>query len=64
LKVIIDRFEGDYAVVETEDKIMVNLPKLLIPGAKEGDVISISIDEEETKQRKDNISKLMDDLWQ
>jgi hypothetical protein len=64
LKVIIDRFEGDYAVVETEDKIMVNLPKLLIPGAKEGDVISISIDEEETKKRKDNISKLMDDLWQ
>lgn len=64
MKVIIDRFEGDYAVVETEDKIMVNLPKLLIPGAKEGDVISISIDEEETKQRKDNISKLMDDLWQ
>lgn len=64
MKVIIDRFEGDYAVVETEDKIMVNLPKSLIPGAKEGDVISISIDEEETKQRKDNISKLMDDLWQ
>lgn len=64
MKVIIDRFEGDYAVVETEDKIMVNLPKLLIPGAKEGDVISISIDEEETKKRKDNISKLMDDLWQ
>ena len=50
LKVIIDRFEGDYAVVETEDKIMVNLPKSLIPGAKEGDVISISIDEEETKK--------------
>ena len=64
MKVIIDRFEGDYAVVETEDKIMVNLPKSLIPGAKEGDVISISIDEEETKKRKDNISKLMDDLWQ
>ncbi|NLJ58236.1 MAG: DUF3006 domain-containing protein [Tissierellia bacterium] len=64
MKVIIDRFEGDYAIVETEDRIMVNLPKSLVPGAKEGDVVSIIIDEEETKKRKDNINKLMDDLWQ
>lgn len=63
LKVIIDRFEGDYAVVETVDRIMVNLPKSLIPGAKEGDVISILIDEEETNKRKNNINKLLDELW-
>lgn len=64
MKVIIDRFEGDFAVVETDDKIMVNLPKSLIPGAKEGDVLNIIIDEEETKKRKDKIQKNMDDLWE
>lgn len=64
MKVIIDRFEGDFAVVETEDKVMVNLHKSLIPGAKEGDVINIIIDEEETQQRKDKIQKMMDDLWE
>lgn len=64
LKVIIDRFEGDYAIVETDDKVMINLPKSLIPGAREGDVISIIIDEEETQKRKDNIQKIMDDLWE
>lgn len=64
MKLIIDRFEGDFAVVETKDKLMVNLPISLIPGAKEGDVISIIIDEEETQKRKDNIQKLMDELWE
>jgi len=64
LKVIIDRFEGDFAVVETDDKVIVNLLKFLIPGAKEGDVISIRIDEEETQKRKDKIQKIMDDLWE
>lgn len=64
MKIIIDRFEGDFAVVETEDKVMVNLPITLIPGAKEGDVISITIDEVETQQRKDKILKKMDDLWE
>ena len=64
MKLIIDRFEGDFALVETEDKLMVNLPISLIPGAKEGDVISIIIDEEETQKRKDNIQKLMDELWE
>ena len=64
MKVIIDRFEGDFAVVETCDKSMVNLPKSLVPGSREGDVISIIIDEEETKKRKDNIQKMMNDLWE
>ena len=31
MRVIIDRFEGDYAVVELEDGSMVNMPKSLVP---------------------------------
>ncbi|MDD3840920.1 MAG: DUF3006 domain-containing protein [Clostridia bacterium] len=64
MKVIIDRFEGDYAVVELPDMSTVDMSKQLLPeGAKEGDVISISIDIEETKNRKEKIEKLMDELW-
>ena len=56
MKVIIDRFEGEYAVVELSIGKFVNMPKELVPNAHEGDVINISIDFEETKKRKKNIT--------
>ncbi len=64
MKVIIDRFEGEYAVVELSIGKFVNMPKELVPNAHEGDVINISIDFEETKKRKKNITKLMNDLFE
>lgn len=64
MKVTIDRFEGDYAVVETQEKNIFNIPKALLPHAKEGDVINIEIDEEETKKRTLHIKQMMDDLWE
>ena len=64
MKVIIDRFEGAFAVVEMEDKTMVDIPKVLVPDAKEGDVIDISIDISGTDARKKRIDKLMGDLWE
>lgn len=64
MKVIIDRYEGDFAVVELEDRSFANLPKKLIPfGTKEGAVLSITIDKEATEERKAEISKLTKDLW-
>lgn len=60
MKVIIDRFEGDYAVVEIDVGKFVNIPKILIPDAKEGNVIKIDIDKKETLKRQKNIKKLMD----
>lgn len=64
MKLIIDRFEGDYAIVELENKKMISVPKEVLPdGANEGSVISVVIDEDETNRRKNNIKKLMDDLW-
>ena len=64
MKIIIDRFEGEYAVVEMEDRTMVNLPRVLLPGAKEGDIIRIEIDVEETEKRKREMEKRMDALWE
>ena len=63
-KLIIDRFEGDYAVCETENLEFVNIPKSALPcAAKEGDVISISIDQSETEERKEKIEGLMNSLF-
>ena len=56
----IDRFEGDYAVVETLDRIMYNIPKDLLPNAKEGDMFDIV---QRENFRKENIRKLMDEVW-
>jgi hypothetical protein len=64
MKYTIDRFEGKYAVVELEDETMIDIPKCALPaGAKEGDIISVEIDEGETEKRKQYINKLMDDVW-
>lgn len=65
MKVIIDRFEAGFAVVEMEDKSTIDMPKELIPvGAQEGDVLEIRIDKEETTERKKRLDHLMDDLWE
>ena len=63
MKVIIDRFEGNFAVVELQDKSFCNMPKLLLPdGAKEGNVVTIAIDEEETQKRRQAASDLFNEL--
>ncbi|AOY76720.1 DUF3006 domain-containing protein [Clostridium formicaceticum] len=65
MKVTIDRFEGEYAVVELENRRTIDMPKSLVPeGAKEGDVLEIRIDREETDSRKKRIEELMEDLWE
>lgn len=66
MKVIIDRFEGNFAVCEKENKTMIDIPKEILPEeAKEGDVlnINISIDTEETENRKKIIEELTKDIW-
>ena len=65
MKIIIDRLEGDFAVVELPDRRMANMPKALVPnGAKEGDVLSIEIDKETTGQRRKQVKGLIDELFE
>ena len=64
MEVIIDRFEGEYAVVELNKGVFVNLPKALVPDAKENDVIQIIVNKKKTNKRKEHITKLMDNLFQ
>lgn len=63
MQVVVDRIEEDYIVVELEDGSVVDVPKVLIPGAKEGDVIDIYINRDETDKKNTEVKKLMDDLF-
>ena len=61
--IIIDRFEGDNAVLEV-DTGHVNIPISDLPkGAKEGDVLRIVIDADETSNRKQRIDGMMNKLF-
>ena len=63
-KLIIDRFEGDFAVCETENLEFVNIPKKALPeNAVEGDVITVKIDGDETRERRKRIDGLMNSLF-
>ena len=62
MKVIIDRFEGDSAVIELPDRTFASVPAALFEGAKEGDVFAIMPDTDETQARKDKIAGLMKDI--
>jgi len=70
MKGIVDRFEGEYAVIELEDQKLMNLLiKDLPKDIKDGQTIEIDgkniiIDYDETNNRKKRINKLMDDLFQ
>ena len=62
MKWIIDRFEGDFAVVGCGDMYF-NVPKSALPlGVSEGDVLNIEINVAETNaktvQVKDRLKKL------
>ncbi len=63
MEMVIDRFEGAFAVVMCEDKAY-NIPRALLPEtAKEGDILRIVIDTEKTKENAKEIKQLMDDVW-
>ena len=64
---IIDRFEGKYAILETQDKahLIFNLPRhLLPPDAKEGSILrfNIDIDHKKTTRRRNKIIEKLNRL--
>jgi hypothetical protein len=63
---VLDRFEGEYALIEMNRRIF-HIPKVLLPkSAKEGDVITIQItvDQEATAVRKQSAGKLAVELFE
>lgn len=69
MKGILDRFEGELAVLETQERKIIMIPRSRLPeGVCEGDVIYeengvYGVDLEETKHRKAEINELMQGLW-
>lgn len=60
---IIDRIEEGIAVCEVGTAFL-NVPVEALPeGVKEGDVITLSINKKMTDERKENIAKLMNNLF-
>ena len=65
---IIDRFEGDFAVVEYGDE-MLNIKRLDLPdNAKVGDVLvrhdeRFAVDVQQTAERRCEIQRLQDELF-
>ncbi len=62
---VVDRIEGDLAVVETEWREVVNIPLKYLPeGTREGNVLDIifRINPEREKERREEIKKLQEEL--
>jgi len=55
---IIDRFEGNYAVLECGENNIFDVPRGILPiEAKEGDAIEINISKTFTNKKYDNLFK-------
>lgn len=67
--IIIDRFEGEFAVCEDDDKQVLIEKSQLSQDAKEGDVIEKSscgyvVNVIETQKRREKIIALQKSLWE
>ena len=69
-KLLIDRFEGTYAICEDQEKKMFAISLNELPqGAKPGDVLQISgagelsVDQEETQRRRKKMAGLQSKLF-
>ena len=69
MRAVIDRFEGEFAVMEFADGYK-NIPRQMLPyEAREGDVLALQdehwiIVPEATRKRKEKIDKLAAQLWE
>ena len=63
---VIERFEGDWAIIEMENRHTFNLPRFILPSSiKEGDVISIQVGVNllVTKERAEKYKRMLDNLF-
>lgn len=70
MKMVIDRFESEFAVCEKAGGLIVNIEKkLLPPGAAPGDVlivdgIRVTVDRLETEKRRRRIAEKAEKMWE
>lgn len=61
MKLIIDRFEGEFAVCETPDCKFVNIPKAILENPREGSTVTVTVSEDNSL--KDENEKLLKKLF-
>lgn len=66
MRYIIDRFEGDFAVVEKEDGSFEQILRATLPaGAQEGDIVDMGvINAETTAQKKEELKNRLNRLFE
>ena len=68
MKVTVDRFEGDTAVllVRPDENQQILFPRELLPGVEEGDILEITVTREiqETEEARARVSSLIEKLRQ
>ncbi|MCI8394516.1 MAG: DUF3006 domain-containing protein [Bacilli bacterium] len=64
LEYVVDRIETDFIVLEIQNGKTINCPREIIPRVKEGDVISIKIDQNKTKKRRKKITNLLEQVFE
>ena len=66
MKVTVDRFEGDVAVllVRPDETLQILVPRELLPDIDEGDVLEFTVrkDEGETREARERVSSLIEKL--
>lgn len=63
MRVVIDRIEDGIASVELPDGKIVNVPAELFVGCKEGDIVYITPNKEETEEKQKEILIDLKDLF-
>ena len=66
MKVTVDRFEGETAVLKVRpgEKQQILFPRELLPGVDEGDILDITVEneEQETDAARERVSSLIEKL--
>ena len=60
---VCDRIVEGCAVLVSKEGKHYDIEAEMIPGLKEGDVVNVTVDKEQTAERKERIKKLSDSLF-
>ena len=64
MRLVIDRFEGNYAIVVDDEENTYNVDRKLFIDNKEGDVVYLAYSILETNDEHNEVKELMDKLFE
>ena len=64
MRYTVDRISGDYIILQDENGVSGQAEKKLFPFLKEGDILSVSVDEEATQTQKEKLQKRLSGLFE